>query len=72
MSDLLTPREFAEFAGIRFDRLYILWAQGRGPERVRQGKHVYISREMKQSAGSASRRCFRRKPRETRKQLDDR
>jgi len=45
MSDLMTPREFAELAGMRLDLLYTLWAQGRGPERTRRGKHVYIARD---------------------------
>lgn len=45
MSNPMTPREFAEFAGVRLDRVYTLWAQGRGPERTRLGKHVYIARD---------------------------
>lgn len=42
---LLTPREFAEHVGMRLEWLHLLWAQGRGPERARRGKHVYVTRD---------------------------
>jgi hypothetical protein len=45
MPFLMTAREFSEYARIRFEAVYTLWAQGRGPEKTRRGKHVYITRD---------------------------
>jgi len=44
-SVLMTSREFADSVGMRMDKLYILWAEGRGPEKTRRGKHIFITRE---------------------------
>lgn len=54
----MTSREFADSVGICMDKLYMLWAQGRGPEKTRRGKHIFIAREEAERWRSMQDRSF--------------
>lgn len=44
-SPLFTTKEFTEYARISMSTLYMLWAQGRGPDRTRVGKRIFIAKD---------------------------
>ena len=41
---LLTSRETAKAASLTLEQLRMLWAQGRGPEKARRGRFIYVAK----------------------------